>query len=76
VKIVVKSSAFFSDFLANDSLVPAFVFYRQRQTAFGTCLHKTSLLLLKYETAGFLIQGDEIDEEGMRFTPMREFIVS
>jgi hypothetical protein len=30
-------------FLTNDSLVPAFVFYRQCQSVLETCLHQTSI---------------------------------
>jgi len=38
-----KSSVFDSDCLASDSLVPVFVFYRERQSVFITRLHQTSI---------------------------------
>ena len=41
LKIMNKSSVFESDFLTNDSLVPAFVFCRESQSL--TRLHQTSI---------------------------------
>jgi hypothetical protein len=38
---MINSSVFESDFVTNDSLVPAFVFHRERQSI--TRLHQTSI---------------------------------